>query len=154
MQSFVFNTRRGKFRDPRVREALGQAFDFEWTNRQLFYGQYERSPSFFSNSELASSGLPSEAELAILEPYRGRVPERVFTTAWEPAAERRAGRFRQNLRKARALLREAGWTVRDGRLVEESTGAAMEFEMLLRNPDFERVVLPFGKKPRASRGYG
>ena len=84
MQSFVFNTRRAKFRDPRVREALGYAFDFEWTNRQLFYGQYERSTSFFSNSELASSGLPSEAELAILEPYRGRVPEGVFTTAYEP----------------------------------------------------------------------
>ena len=145
MQSFVFNTRRAIFADARVREALAFAFDFEWTNRQLFYGQYERSPSFFSNSELASSGLPSEAELAILEPYRGRVPERVFTTAWEPPRSDGAGGLRQNLRRARTLLREAGWTVRDGRLVEESTGAAMEFEMLLRNPDFERVVLPFGK---------
>ena len=145
MQSFVFNTRRPIFADVRVREALAYAFDFEWTNRQLFYGQYERSPSFFSNSELASSGLPSPDELAILEPWRGRVPERVFTTAYEPPRTDRTGGIRQNLRRAHALLRDAGWTVRDGRLVEESTGAAMEFEMLLVNPDFERVVLPFGK---------
>ena len=145
MQSFVFNTRREKFRDPRVREALGYAFDFEWTNRQLFYGQYERSTSYFSNSELASSGRPSEAELAILEPYRGRVPERVFTAAYEPPRTDGPGGFRQNLRRARALLREAGWTVQDGRLVETSTGTEMEFEILLVNPDFERVALPFGK---------
>ena len=145
MQSFVFNTRRPMFADTRVREALAFAFDFEWTNRQLFYGQYERSPSFFSNSELASSGLPSPDELAILEPYRGRVPERVFTTAYEPPRTDGTGGIRRNLRTARTLLRDAGWTVRDGRLVEESTGAAMEFEMLLVNPDFERVVLPFGK---------
>ena len=145
MQSFVFNTRREKFRDPRVREALAYAFDFEWTNRQLFYGQYERSPSFFSNSELASSGLPTPDELAILEPYRGRVPERVFTTAYEPPRTDAAGGIRQNLRRAGALLREAGWAVRDGRLVETARGTAMEFEMLLVNPDFERVVLPFGK---------
>ena len=145
MQSFVFNTRRAKFRDPRVREALAYAFDFEWTNRQLFYGQYERSPSFFSNSELASSGLPAPAELAILEPYRGRVPEQAFTTAYEPPRTDGPGGIRQNLRHARALLRDAGWTVHDGRLVESSSGTAMEFEMLLVNPDFERVVLPLGK---------
>ena len=145
MQSFVFNTRQAKFRDPRVREALGYAFDFEWTNRQLFYGQYRRSPSFFSNSELGSSGLPSPGELAILEPYRGRVADRVFTTAYEPPRTDRPRGIRQNLRRAAALLRDAGWTVRDGRLVETSTGAPMEFEMLLVNPDFERVGLPFGK---------
>ena len=145
MQSFVFNTRREKFRDPQVREALGHAFDFEWTNRHLFYGQYERSPSFFSNSELASSGPPTQAELAILEPFRDRLPERVFTTGYEPPRTDLGGGIRQNLRRASALLRDAGWTIRDGRLVEESTGAPVEFEMLLVNPDFERVVLPFGK---------
>ena len=145
MQSFVFNTRRAKFRDPRVREALGYAFDFEWTNRQLFYGQYRRSPSFFSNSELASSGPPGPDELAILDPYRGRVPDRVFTTAYEPPRTDPPGGLRHNLRQALALLRDAGWTVQDGRLVEASTGAPMEFEMLLVNPDFERVALPFGK---------
>ena len=145
MQSFVFNTRRAKFRDPRVREALGYAFDFEWTNLHLFYGQYRRSPSYFSNSDLASSGLPTPAELAILEPYRGRIPERVFTTAYEPPRTDRPGGLRGNLRRALALLREAGWTVRDGRLIESSTGTPMEFEMLLVNSDFERIALPFGK---------
>ena len=145
MQAFVFNTRRAKFRDPRVREALAYAFDFEWTNRHLFYGQYRRSPSFFSNSELASSGLPTPAELAVLEPYRGRIPERVFTTAWEPPRTDRPGGLRSNLRHALALLREAGWAIRAGQLVETSTDAPMEFEMLLVNPDFERVALPFGK---------
>ena len=145
MQSFVFNARREKFRDPRVREALGLAFDFEWTNRQLFYGQYRRSPSFFSNSELASSGPPAQAELAILEPYRGRVPDRVFTDVYEPPRTDGPGGLRGNLRRALSLLRDAGWEVRDGRLTEPTSGAAMEFEMLLVNPDFERVVLPFGK---------
>ena len=145
MQSFVFNTRREKFRDSRVREALGYAFDFEWTNRHLFYGQYRRSPSFFSNSELASSGLPSPAELAILEPYRGRIPERVFTDAYEPPRADGPGGLRKNLRHALALLRDAGWAIRDGRLTETSSGTGMEFEMLLVNPDFERIVLPFGK---------
>ena len=145
MQSFIFNTRRAKFRDPRVREALGLAFDFEWTNRHLFYGQYRRSPSFFSNSELASSGPPAPAELAILEPYRGRVPERVFTTAYEPPRTDGPGGFRGNLRRALGLLRDAGWAVRDGQLVETATGTPMEFEMLLVSPDFERVALPFGK---------
>ena len=145
MQAFVFNTRRAKLRDPRVREALGYAFDFEWTNRQLFYGQYRRSTSYFSNSELAASGQPPPTELALLDPYRGRVPERVFTTAYEPPRTDGPGGFRGNLRRAIALLREAGWSVQEGRLVEVATGAPMEFEMLLVNPDFERVVLPFGK---------
>ena len=145
MQSFIFNTRREKFGDPRVREAFGLAFDFEWTNRHLFYGQYRRSPSFFSNSELASSGLPTEAEIAILEPYRGRIPDRVFTEAYEPPRTDGQGGLRGNLRHATALLREAGWEIRDGLLTEVSSGASMEFEMLLVNPDFERVVLPFGK---------
>ena len=145
MQSFVFNTRRERFRDPRVREALGYAFDFEWTNRNLFHGQYRRSPSFFSNSELASSGLPSPDELAILEPYRGRVPERVFTDAYEPPRTDGPGGLRTNLRHALSLLRDAGWEIRDGQLTETSTGTRMEFEMLLVSPDFERIVLPFGK---------
>ena len=145
MQAFVFNTRRAKFRDPRVREALGYAFDFEWTNRYLFHGQYRRSTSFFSNTELAASGPPTPAELAILEPYRGRIPERVFTKAYEPPRTDRPDGLRRNLRHALSLLREAGWTVTDGQLVEDLTGTPMEFETLLVNPDFERVALPFAK---------
>lgn len=145
MQAFVFNTRRAKFRDARVREALGYAFDFEWTNRSLFHGQYRRNTSFFSNSELAASGPPTPGELAILEPYRGRIPKRVLTGAYEPPRTDGPGGLRQNLLHARTLLREAGWTVRRGWLVEDSSGTPMEFEMLLVNPDFERVTVPFAK---------
>ena len=145
MQAFVFNTRRTKFRDRRVREALGYAFDFEWTNRYLFHGQYRRNMSFFSNSELAASGPPTMGELAILDPYRGRIPERVFASAYEPPRTDRPGGLRRNLRDALSLLREAGWTVKEGQLVENATGTPMQLEMLLVNPDFERVVLPFAK---------
>ncbi len=143
MQAFVFNIRRAPFRDRRVREALSYAFDFEWANRNLFHGQYTRTRSFFSNSELAASGLPGEAELRYLEPLRGQVPEEVFTRAYEPPKTDGSGNARANLRTARELLRTAGWKVRDGRLTNGATGRAMEFEILLVDPAFERVVLPF-----------
>jgi microcin C transport system substrate-binding protein len=142
MQAFVFNTRRPMFRDPRVREALGLAFDFEWTNRNMFHGQYARTESFFSNSELASRGLPSEAELALLRPLKGKIPERVFTRPYKAPATDGSGNARDNLRRAATLLREAGWTVKDGVLTHRS-GQPMRFEILLAQPMFERVVLPF-----------
>ena len=145
MQAFAFNVRREWFRDRRVREALSYAFDFEWANKNLFHGQYTRTRSFFSNSELASSGLPSEAELRYLEPFRGQVPEEAFTTAYEPPKTDGSGNARANLRKAQRLLKEAGWTVRDGRLTNGADGRVMEFEILLVNPGFERIVLPFAR---------
>lgn len=145
MQAFLFNTRRDIFQDPAVREALSYAFDFEWTNKTLFYGAYTRTESYFSNSELASSGLPSEAELEILESLRGQIPERVFTEAYQPPTTDGSGNLRSNLRKALELLREAGWEIRDGKLTNKETGRVMRFEMLLVNPAFERVVLPFKK---------
>ncbi len=104
MQGFAFNTRRQKFKDRRLREALAYAFDFEWTNKNLFYGQYTRTKSYFSNSELASSGLPQGAELALLEPYRGQLPPELFTRAYEPPSSDGSGNIRANLRKAKALL--------------------------------------------------
>jgi len=144
MQGFVFNTRRPIFHDPRVRQALAAAFDFEWSNAHLFYGAYTRTRSYFSNSELASRGLPSEAELAILAPFRGRVPDEVFTREYEPPSTKDGG-LRPNLVRALELLKQAGWVVRDMRLVNAETGEPMTFEILLDDPTYERITLPFVK---------
>lgn len=143
MQGFVFNTRRAVFEDPRVREALAQAFDFEWTNKNLFFGQYTRSESYFSNSDLASTDLPSGDELEILERFRGRIPDAVFTKPYRAPSTDGSGWPRENLRKAFALLADAGWVVRDKKLVNEKTGEQMRFEILLVSKEFERIVLPF-----------
>ncbi len=143
MQSFAFNLRRKKFADPDLRKAIAYAFDFAWSNRNLFHGQYARTKSFFSNSELAARALPDAAEKALLEPYRGRIPDRVFTEVYEPPDGDGSGNIRGNLRTAARLLRAAGWQVRKNRLVEVDTGMAMEIEFLLVSPAFERVVAPF-----------
>jgi microcin C transport system substrate-binding protein len=144
MQGFVFNTRRAIFKDPRVREALAVAFDFEWSNAHLFYGAYTRTMSYFSNSELASRGLPSPAELAVLEPLRGKIPDEVFTREYRPPSTAGGG-MRPNLVRALTLLEQAGWVVRDLRLVNAQTGQPMAFEILLDDPNFERITLPFVK---------
>jgi len=145
MQGFAFNTRRDIFKDPTVRHALAYAFDFEWSNKNLFYGQYARTRSYFDNSELAATGLPSEAELALLEPFRGKIPDDVFTKEYNPPSSDGSGRIRSNLRTASKLLRDAGWVIQDGVRVHEATGRKLEFEILLQSPLFERVVLPFAK---------
>ncbi|HVQ76921.1 MAG TPA: extracellular solute-binding protein [Candidatus Binatia bacterium] len=145
MQAFVFNTRQPVFRDPRVREALAYAFDFEWTNQHLFWGAYTRTRSYFSNSELASRGRPGPGELAVLEPHRAAVPHEVFTRPYDPPSTAPPGSLRVNLLTALAKLREAGWEVRDFRLVNARTGEPMRFEILLSDPGFERIVLPFVK---------
>ena len=143
MQSFAFNTRRAKFADPRVREALGYAFDFEWANQHLFYGQYTRTQSYFSNTELAATGQPSKEELALLEPWRGKIPEEVFTKAYAAPKSDGSGSNRENLRRAAELLRAAGWQVKNNKLVDGKSGEPMEIEFLLDSPTFERVVSPF-----------
>ncbi len=148
MQAFVFNTRREIFADRRVRWALAHAFDFEWTNRNLFFSQYTRTESYFSNSELAASGLPQGEELVLLERYRGRVPEEVFAQPYRAPATDGGGWPRDNLRKAFALLEEAGWVVHDMRLVKADTGQPFEFEILLVSPAFERIVLPYVRNLR------
>lgn len=142
MQGFVFNTRRDLFKDKRVRKAISLALDFEWSNRNLFYNQYQRCDSYFSNSELASSGLPQGEELALLEPWRKALPPEVFTQAWRPPSTRAPGSLRANLRQARALLAEAGWHYRDGAL-RNARGEPFEFEILLAEKGFERIVGPF-----------
>ncbi|SDB16729.1 microcin C transport system substrate-binding protein [Desulfonatronum thiosulfatophilum] len=145
MQGFVFNTRRPAFRDPLVREALTEVFDFEWSNQNLFHGAYTRTRSYFSNSELASKGLPSPEELELLEPHRDRLPERIFTAEFQPPETDGTGNIRPNIRRALALLAEAGWSVseRDRQLRHSTTGELMEFEILLDSPTFERVCLPY-----------
>jgi microcin C transport system substrate-binding protein len=145
MQGFVFNTRRPIFRDPRVRQALTAAFDFEWSNAHLFYGAYRRTASYFANSELAASGLPSVEELEVLEPLRSQLPAEVFTREYRPPVSDGSGYDRRNLLASIALLREAGWVVRDGRLVNAKTGEPMEFEILLDDSTWERIALPMAR---------
>jgi microcin C transport system substrate-binding protein len=145
MQAFFFNTRRDVFKDRRVREALGYAFDFEWTNKNLFFSQYARTQSFFANSELAATGLPQGEELEVLERFRGKIPEEVFTTVYKAPSTDGSGWPRDNLRKAFALLEEAGWEVRDQKLVNAKSGEQMRFEILLVQKSIERIVLPFAR---------
>ena len=145
MQGFAFNTRHEIFKDRRVRLAIAHAFDFEWSNKTLFYGAYSRTRSYFSNSELASRGLPSPAELAILEPFRGKVPDEVFTREYEPPKTDGSGNQRENLRVALDLLKDAGWTVNKDRVLVNAQGKPLEFEILLSSPQFERIALPFTK---------
>ena len=145
MQAFAFNTRRAIFRDPRVREALALAFDFEWTNRNLFYGAYTRSGSYFSNSELASSDLPAGEELILLEKFKNRIPREVFSKQYAPPSTSGEGGIRGNLRQARRLLEQAGWVLKDNKLVHGKSGEVMAFEILLSNPQFERIAAGYRK---------
>lgn len=143
MQGFAFNTRRPFFADPKVREAIAYAFDFEWSNRTLFYDQYARTRSYFMNSELEAKGLPSPEELKILEPLRGQIPDEVFTKEYNPPKTDGSGNIREGLRTALGLLKQAGWSVKDAKLTNDKTGEKMAFEILLVSPQFERITLPF-----------
>ena len=143
MQAFAFNIRREKFQDPRIRRAFNLAFDFEWANKTLFYGQYTRTDSYFANSELAATGLPSPEELALLEPIKDKVPPEVFTEEYQNPVNGMPQEQRVNLREARDLLQEAGWEVKGGVLVNSETGVPMTLEFLLVSPTFERIVLPY-----------
>lgn len=145
IQGFVYNLRRDLFKNPKLRQALAYAFDFPWSNRNLFYSQYTRTRSYFDNSELAATGLPGADELEILEPYRGRIPDEVFTTPYQPPTTKGDGRIRSNLRIGDRLLKEAGWVIKDGVRVNAQSGQVLEFEILLVSPAFERIVLPFAK---------
>ncbi len=138
-QGWALNRRRARFADPRTREAIGYAFDFEWTNRNLFYDAYARSASFFEGSDYAATGAPSDAELALLEPLRDQVPSTVFEEATVPPVSDGSGRDRSMLRRANALLQEAGWR-RDGRRLVDQNGEPFTIEFLIRSPTFERIL--------------
>ncbi len=142
MQGYVYNIRHPVFQDPRVRAALGYAFDFEWSNKTLFYGQYTRTESYFSNSELASHGLPSAEELKILEPLKGGIPDEVFAKQYVAPKSDGSGNIRANLGEAFKLLAAAGWTVKGGKMVD-AQGQPLAFEILLDEPAFERITEPF-----------
>ena len=149
MQAFALNIRRAKFSDPRVRRALNYAFDFEETNKQMFFGQYKRISSYFDGTELASSGLPQGKELEILETVRAEVPAEVFTTAYTNPVGGNPEAVRENLREALRLLKEAGYEVRDRKLIDSKTGTQLAFELLSQDPSFERVMLFY--KPSLER---
>ena len=150
-QSFVMNLRRDKFSDPRVREALGHLFNFEWSNESLFYGQYARIHSFWENSDFAATGTPSEGELALLEPIADKLPAGILTDeAVMGVTSGPRAMDRKNLRAASALLEEAGWSVGDDGLRRNAKGETLQLEVLERSPAFDRVVLPFIENLRAA----
>lgn len=143
MQGFVYNTRRPVFSDAKVRHALNYAFDFEWSNKQFAFGSYKRNHSYFENSELASSGLPQGNELKILEEFRGKIPDEVFTTEYKNPVTNGSGTdIRQNLSTAKQLLTEAGWTMGKSGLLEKD-GHPFKFEILTQSEAFERWISPF-----------
>jgi microcin C transport system substrate-binding protein len=149
MQGFAFNTRRDKFKDPRVRRAFNFAFDFEEMNKQLFFGLYKRIDSYFDGTELASSGLPQGQELEILDKVRQQVPPEVFTTAYTNPVGGNPENVRNNLREGVRLLKAAGYEVRDQKLVNAKTGEAMSVEILTEDPNVERFILFY--KPSLER---
>jgi microcin C transport system substrate-binding protein len=149
MQAFAFNIRRDKFKDPRVRRAFNFVFDFEEMNRQLFFGQYKRIASFFEGTELAATGVPSGKELEILETVRDKVPDELFTKPYTNPVGGNPEAVRNNLREALRLFREAGYEVRDTRLVDARSGKQFAVEFLVDEPAAERFVLFY--KPSLDR---
>jgi microcin C transport system substrate-binding protein len=149
MQAFTFNTRRDKFKDPKLRRAFNFAYDFEEMNKQLFFGQYKRINSYFDGTELASSGLPQGQELQILETVRDKVPPEVFTTAYTNPVNGSPENVRANLREATRLLKEAGYEIRNQKLVNAKTGEPMNIEILTEDPNVERFILFY--KPSLER---
>ena len=141
MQAFAFNTRRDKFKDPRVRHAFNFALDFEDLNKKLFYGQYERITSYFQGTELAATGLPGPQELALLEPLRDKVPPEVFTTPYSNPVGGNAAAERNNLRDGLRLMRQAGYEIRDQKLIDGKTGNQLSVELLANEPVYERINL-------------
>jgi microcin C transport system substrate-binding protein len=143
MQAFIFNARRDKFSDPRVRRAFNLVMNFEWLNQNIFFGQYKRVSSYFENTELAAKGVPTGKELAILEEVRAQVPPEVFTTEYKNPVNETPTDVRNNAREATKLLQEAGWEVKNGALTNVKSGEVMNVEFLLAREDFMRVVAPF-----------
>jgi microcin C transport system substrate-binding protein len=143
-QGWFFNTRRDKFKNPRLREALGYAFDFEWTNKTIMYGAYKRSYSVFQNSNMVAEGKPDEAQLKLLAPFHGKVPDDVFGEPFMPPMSDGSGQDRALLRKASQLLQEAGFPIKDGKRVDQK-GEPITIEFLIDEPTFQPHHMPFIK---------
>lgn len=141
-QGFFLNMRRPQFQDVRVRKAMNLAFDYEWTNKNLFYDLYKRTHSFFENSPLKATGKPDAGELALLAPFREKLPPEVFAEPVVPPVSDGSGSDRRLLRDAARLLTEAGWQLKDGRRVN-AAGATLDVEFLINEPSFERVIQPY-----------
>ena len=142
-QGFMYNLRRDKFKDRRVRQALNYAFDFESLNKNIFYDQYTRIRSYFQRSDMEATGLPGPDELAILEPLRGKIPNEVFTQEFTQPTTAGNGDTRDNLLKARELLTQAGWEVVNGQLTNKKSGEVFTFEIIDTQAGLDRVVLPW-----------
>lgn len=145
MQGLVFNIQRPIFKDRKVRQALNYAMDFEWMNKNLFYNQYVRTRSYFTNTPYEAKGLPGPEELKILTPLKGKIPDEVFTTAYKPPVTDGSGEIRDQVRQALALLKESGWEIRDQKLVNAKTGDPFLFELLINSPSMQRVAVPVQK---------
>lgn len=142
-QGLTFNLRKPKFQDVRVREALALAYNFEWSNRVLYHNFYRRNVSFFDGTDMASSGLPSEAELELLRPLRDQIPGRVFSEEYRPAEGKAVGYPRHNLLRALQLFEQAGWVVRDNQMVNAATGEPFTVELLMVAAALVRTMIPF-----------
>src|SRR4029077_217791 len=135
-QGWVFNLRRSKFANPRLREALNYAFDFEWTNKTIMYGVYKRTHSVFQNSDMMAQGLPGPEELKLLEPWRGKVPDQVFGEPFVPPVSDGSGQDRALLRKASQMVQDAGFPIKNGKRVN-AAGDPITFEFLIDSPTFQ-----------------
>ncbi|MBN3492415.1 ABC transporter substrate-binding protein [Vibrio neptunius] len=144
-QAFVFNTQSEVFKDARVREALTYAMDFEWMNKNMFYGQYTRTRSYFQNTDYEAKGVPSAKELKVLEPFKDAIPSRVFTEQFQPPVTDGSGRIRNQMRTAFELLKEAGWELKNKVLTNTKTGQPFSFELLIYSPTTERIAIPVQK---------
>ena len=144
LSALAFNLRRQKFADVRVRQALTLAFDFEWLNKTLLHDGYTRTQSMFSGSDMAPAGPPQGTELALLEPWRGKIPDAVFGPPYAPPATNGSGRPRANLKRAAALLSAAGWRVADDARID-GAGNAFRIEIIIRRPSNERIALAYGR---------
>ncbi len=145
MQGFIINNRKDKFSDIRVRQGLGYAFDFEWMNKNLFYGAYQRTTSYFQNTDFMATGLPEGDELALLEKYRDQLPESVFNEPFTQPVNDGSGNLRKQYRKAIQLFKEAGWEIKNQKLTNVTTGEVMEIELLLVSPSVEKIGLAYKK---------